>query len=150
MTTTNNERCKENPEKFRERKDGMKSLLLLTMTLLVACACASKKKATSDKKDNSAISICLPEGVAITSIVSYGQTDGKNLTVEEKLDAIGAHCENGKLVDADKKEIRFFKPQCWGNRPFNYQEIRQQESEELENLKKQYAVIVLECNPAIQ
>ncbi len=127
----------------------MKSLLLLAMMLLVACACASKK-ASSEKKDGLAISNCLPDGIAINSIISYGQTDGKNLTVEEKLDVIGAHCENGKLVDVDKKEIRFFKPQCWGNRPFNYKEIRQQESDELENLRKQYTVIVLECNPAIQ
>jgi hypothetical protein len=90
---------------------------------------------------------CLPKGVGLEEIVSYGKTANRNVTVEKKLIEIKARCRNGKLVDAKNKEIRFFRVSCWGNPPADYLEIQQREHEELEKLQKRYTVIIMGCNP---
>jgi hypothetical protein len=89
---------------------------------------------------------CLPDDVKPSQVVSYGK---RNVTVEEKLDAMKAACENGKLVDAQKREIRFYRIACFGNPPYNYNEIRMREQEEIAKLSETCTVIVLECNPMI-
>jgi hypothetical protein len=96
---------------------------------------------------------CLPEGFTLTDIVAYrnGQ-NGKeeNLTIKDKLLELKAECRAGKLIDTNKKEIKFFRLACFGNPPADYEEIMQKQQEELRRLQQQYTVIILECNPHIQ
>jgi len=82
--------------------------------------------------------------------VSYGANERSNITVEKRLAQLKARCRNRKLLDAKGREIRFHRPSCWGNPPADYQEIQQQEAEELLKLQKRYTVIVFGCNPMIQ
>jgi len=98
---------------------------------------------------------CLPEGIKSDDVVSTqmgksgaGGRAVKKITVEQTLKAIKAHCKDGKLVDAEGKEIYFYRLQgCWGNPPADYQEILQQQQAEIEKLKKRYTVIEMTCNP---
>ena len=95
---------------------------------------------------------CLPEGYRSTDVVSYrhkSKGGEGNLTIEDKLVELKAHCSEGKLVDGKGREIRFFRIACFGNPPSDYEELRQKELEELEKLQKQYCVIVMECDPRI-
>ncbi|MGB7203799.1 MAG: hypothetical protein WBD16_16250 [Pyrinomonadaceae bacterium] len=73
----------------------------------------------------------------------------KKITVNEKLLAIRARCRRGKLVDGRRREIRFFKAECWGNPPADYLEIEQQQQKELARLKKKYTVIEIACGPSV-
>ncbi|MEO8435522.1 MAG: hypothetical protein ABI596_11560 [Pyrinomonadaceae bacterium] len=93
---------------------------------------------------------CLPPETKADEVISYGMNGRGNITVEKKLAQLKARCRNRKLVDAKGREIRFFKPSCWGNPPADYAEIQQRENEELEKLRKCYTVIVFGCNPMIQ
>ena len=93
---------------------------------------------------------CLPEGYRSTDVVSYREKRKSaevNLTIEDKLVELKAHCKEGRLVDGKGREIRFFKFACYGNPPSDYEELRQKELVELEKLQKKYCVIVLECDP---
>ena len=93
---------------------------------------------------------CLPKDVRLDEIVRFDIRGGKNnLDVNHALLDIKARCHKGKLVDAKRREIRFFRPECWGNPPADYQEIRRKESADLANLKKRYTVIVFGCSPMI-
>jgi hypothetical protein len=91
---------------------------------------------------------CLPKDVQLNDVVT--STKKGDVTVEKTLIRMKAQCRNGKLVDAKRREIRFFRPSCWGNPPPDYLEIQQRESAELQKLKGTYAVIVFACNPMIQ
>jgi hypothetical protein len=90
---------------------------------------------------------CLPDDIKLDDVVSYGMNGKKNVTVADKLKAIKAYCRKGKLIGRDKREIRFFRMECWGNPPPDYQERVSEQNEKLEKLKKRYTVIVLGCNP---
>src|SRR5215468_11257104 len=65
---------------------------------------------------------CLPKDVRAEETVSYGRKASQEITVEQKLREMKASCRNGKLVDARGREIRFFRPSCWGNPPPDYLE----------------------------
>jgi hypothetical protein len=93
---------------------------------------------------------CLAKDVQANEVVSYGPKGRQGVTVEKTLIEMKARCRKGKLVDAKGREVRFFRPSCWGNPPPDYLEIRQREDAELAKLKKHYAVIVFGCNPMIQ
>ena len=92
---------------------------------------------------------CLPKDVGLNDVVSYARTSKGNVTVEKKLIQMKAQCRQGKLVDAKRREIRFFRPSCWGNPPADYLEIQQRENAELQKLKATYTVIVFGCSPMI-
>ena len=94
--------------------------------------------------------ICLPKDVQPGEVVSYRSKGTQNITVENKLVEMKARCRNGKLVDAQRREIRFFHPSCWGNPPPDYLEIREREDKEVAALKKRYTVIEFGCNPMTQ
>ena len=93
---------------------------------------------------------CLPKDVRLDDVVSYSKTAKKNVTVEKTLIQMKAQCRKSKLTDAKRREIRFFRPSCWGNPPEGYLEIQQRENSELQKLKRTYAVIVFGCDPMIQ
>jgi hypothetical protein len=109
----------------------------------------SRARATKRRAHSTRIN-CLPPETKRDEVVTYG-VDGRGpVTVEKKLAQLKARCRNRKLVDAKGREIRFFRPSCWGNPPADYAEIQQRENEELEKLQKCYTVIVFGCNPMIQ
>jgi hypothetical protein len=93
---------------------------------------------------------CLPKDVHLNDVVTQGKTAKGNVTVEKTLIQMKAQCRQRKLVDSKRREIRFFRPSCWGNPPADYLEIQQRENAELQKLKRTYAVIVFGCNPMIQ
>jgi hypothetical protein len=99
---------------------------------------------------------CLPSDIRLADVVETqrlkrGTEPGavKRITVKDKLAALKARCEGGGLVDADGREIRFYRLQgCWGNPPANYREILARQQKELEDLKKRFTVIEMTCNPS--
>ena len=93
---------------------------------------------------------CLPKDVQLNDVVTYSKSTKGNVTVEKTLIQMKAQCRNRKLVNAKRREIRFFRPSCWGNPPADYLEIQQRENSALQKLKRTYAVIVFACDPMIQ
>lgn len=119
--------------------------LFVSLSFTSNTSLAQKKKKT---KNN--FSTCLPKEIKPDEIVSFSlDAKTKNTTVKDELTRLKAKCVNKKLVDKNGKEIRFFKPSCWGIPPADYQEILERERKELEELKKNYTVIVFKCNPMI-
>ena len=108
------------------------------------------KFVNGDALPSASIFPCLPKDIRGDEVVSYGPKGVQSVTVEKKLIGMKARCRGGKLLDAKGREIRFFRPSCWGNPPPDYLEIRQREDNELVKLKKHYSVIVFGCNPMIQ
>ena len=70
----------------------------------------------------------------------------ENVTVDDRLKDAGAYCSNNVLVNVTGTPIYFYHLSCWGNPPPDYREIEQKESSEIENLKKNYFVIVFGCS----
>jgi hypothetical protein len=93
---------------------------------------------------------CLPQSVQLNDVVRYGGSRNGDVTVEQTLTKMKAQCRKGRLVDAKRREIRFFRPSCWGNPPSDYRDIQERENEELEKLKTRFTVLVFDCNPMIQ
>ncbi len=96
---------------------------------------------------------CLPEAYDLNEIIAYQtRPNGKEVAImlKDRLAEMKASCISGKLVDKQKREIKLFRPACFGNPPADYDEIRQTEQQELSRLQKHYTVIIIECNPRIQ
>ena len=93
---------------------------------------------------------CLPKDVRPNEVVAHVGATKENVTVEKTLVEIKAQCRKGKLIDRKRREIRFFRPACWGNPPQDYREIKRREHEELRKLQEHYTVIVFACSPMIQ
>lgn len=102
------------------------------------------------RRAHSTLINCLPPETKLDEVVSYSLKGRGNVTVQKKLAELKARCTNRKLVDSKGREIRFFRPSCWGNPPDNYLEIQQSENAELQKLRKRYTVVVFGCNPMIQ
>src|SRR5262249_16309717 len=56
--------------------------------------------------------VCLPQDVRLDEVVTI--KGARRVTVAHKLSALKARCRGGKLVDSRRREIRFFRPSCWG------------------------------------
>lgn len=102
----------------------------------------------------SAFASCLPKDIKPSDVVSTKESDAANgatvekLTVEQKLGELKAYCKNGTLVDQAGRHVVFHTLLgCWGNRPFNYQELLEQDRAEVDKLKIRYTVIEMTCNP---
>jgi hypothetical protein len=98
---------------------------------------------------------CLPKGITgsdVVSVVFVKPVQGKAenvVSVDKKLTELKAHCKRGKLVTASGREIYFFQMAgCWGNPPENYQEIFDEQTRKLAQLRKRYTVIEMPCNPS--
>ena len=125
----------------------------LILLLLSTAQNANKTEAGQGKKARSARINCLPEGFGLADVVSYLRSASgkeKHITIKQKLAELKARCKRGRLLDGKGREIRFFRPACFGNPPADYEEIRQRESGELARLQKDYNVIILECDLRIQ
>ena len=124
----------------------MSRLVILSVLLFSSCVA---------KADQSRFAACLPEGIKLGDVVSAQLisscptgSEVKRVTVEQTLSDLKAQCKDGKLVDSNGREIRFYKlTGCWGNPPINYQEILERQRREIEDMKKQYTVIEMTCNP---
>lgn len=95
---------------------------------------------------------CLPKDIKLGEIVSAPELKpatkpaNKKATVKEILLQLKAHCEKGRLVDGEGKEIHFYRLiGCWGNPPEDYQEQLARQNEELQRLRKKYTVVEISC-----
>lgn len=90
----------------------------------------------------------LPDGVQLTD-EAINQTTNEKTTVEKELQNAGAKYANGKLVDRNGKEIKFYKPPVRGTSQGFEEDERQRklDEEELKELKKKNTVILLYVNP---
>jgi hypothetical protein len=71
------------------------------------------------------------------------------ITIEERLNQIGAKYDGDKLVDSDGQEIRFYKKPVRGASQ-GFEEDRKQrerDEKELDELKKRFRVIEIYVNP---
>jgi hypothetical protein len=104
---------------------------------------------TNPPPSSLSVSQCLPTAVKLIDVVSVDIGGAHQITVEDKLNALGAHCSSdNKLRDRSGKEIYFYPlTGCWGNPPINAAEILQQQTDEIAKLKEQYTVIEMTCNP---
>jgi hypothetical protein len=99
---------------------------------------------------------CLPPDVKADEVISVqtvaSSSKGekvKKVTVKQRLIEMKARCRNGKLLDRSGKEIRFYRlAGCWGNPPADYQEILASQRAEIEELRKRYTVVEIECMPS--
>lgn len=121
--------------------------LFVSLSLIPDISSAQRKKKTVKNK----FSTCLPKEIKLDEIVSFSLDPKiKHTLVKDELTRLKAKCANKKLVDENKKEIRFFRRStCWGNPPADAGEILERERKELEELEKNYTVIVFKCNPLI-
>ena len=143
----------------RKRKISTPVLLSCLVWLLLGAAVAAGGRApeygaalvlTQANSTQKSRFECLPKDVHSDDVVSYNKRAKGNVTVEKTLVQMKAQCRKSKLTDAKRREIRFFRPSCWGNPPEGYLEIQQRENAELQKLKRTYAVIVFACDPMIQ
>jgi len=121
--------------------------LRLLCTLLIITGASVAAQAKSQWQG------CLPADVDADEVISAepslsGQP-AKKITVASKLNQIGARCRAKRLVDAKGKQIHFYRlTGCWGNPPENYQEILDNQRQELARLRRRYRVIEISCNPS--
>ncbi len=104
---------------------------------------------TTNTAQSTNLSSCLPSGVTLDTVVSIDDGGANKITVGQTLNSLGASCNSGQLVDSNNKVIKFYNlVGCWGNPPYNYQQILSQQNQDIQNLKAQYTVITLTCNPS--
>lgn len=113
--------------------DTRKIFFLLVVVFAISISVSAQSK----------FDACLDKEVKKEELVA-GST---KITVEKRLSVIKARCRRGILVDAKRREIRFFRPGCWGNPPADYLEIQQRERAELARLRKKYTVLEIACPP---
>ncbi len=99
---------------------------------------------------------CLPKGITLDTVVSATiagtPQQSKKIYVKDKLKQLNARCSKKKLVDDEKREIKFYRLiGCSGiayppNDP-HWKKMRKQD-EEIAKLRKKYTVITLTCNPS--
>ena len=117
-----------------------------------------QRKSSAVTKAAGDFSACLPEGITSETVVStknlgfdkIEQTSRiASVNVKETLTRIGGRCAAGNLTEASGKKIKFYRLQgCWGNPPFDYQEILSRQAKELADLRKSFTVVELTCNPS--
>lgn len=118
------------------RTARLRQLVLISAAALVMSVCTCSARAQAQ------FASCLPKDVNTDEIVA----DAAKSSVNAKLAKLKARCYRGRLVDAKRREIRFFRPGCWGNPPADYLEIQEQQRRELARLKKKYVVIEITCS----
>lgn len=96
---------------------------------------------------------CLPKGIGPNTVVSATFAPrpelSKKVYVKDKLQLLNARCSKKKLLDGEKREIKFYQLSgCWGYMPPNAKEIYTKQSEDLAELRKKYTLITLTCNPS--
>ena len=123
------------------------------MWLRLLCALLIVAGASVAAQAKSRWQACLPADVDAAEVLgaepSSAGGHAKKITVTSKLNQIGARCRAKRLVDAKGKQIHFYRlTGCWGNPPENYQEILENQQQELARLRRRYRVIEISCNPS--
>lgn len=123
------------------------------MWLRLLCALLIVAGASVAAQARSRWQACLPADVDAAEVIgaepSSAGGNAKKITVTSKLNQIGARCRAKRLVDAKGKQIHFYRlTGCWGNPPENYQEILENQQQELARLRRRYRVIEISCNPS--
>lgn len=133
---------------------GNKSrLILLGVVLMLSTNLAGSEIAQGQRrrqpidKQSAKLAPCLHPDVRLGEVASYRRPG--NVTVAEKLKKLNARCRKGRMTGPGNKEIRFFRMECWGYPPPDYQEIQAEQKRKLEELKAKYTVIVIGCDPRI-
>lgn len=93
---------------------------------------------------------CLPTEISPEQVVlaSPPANSGlrKPVTVKQRLVQLKARCRKGKLIDGKGRQIYLYQlTGCWGNPPENYEEILENQRQELIRLRKRYTVIEVTC-----
>lgn len=90
---------------------------------------------------------CLPNGYSLDTIVGDDR-----VTLGSKLTSLNASCPNGQLISGNNKPITFFsRNTCWGNAPYNYQDLLTAEQQQIQALQNQgYEVIIKSCPTDLQ
>jgi hypothetical protein len=119
--------------------------LLCTLLLIASASLAAQGKSRWQG--------CLPAEIDAAEVISLEPSSAgrvaKKITVTTKLNQLGARCRARRLVDAKGKQIHFYRLiGCWGNPPENYQEILDNQRQELEQLRRRYRVVEITCNPS--
>jgi hypothetical protein len=129
-------------------------ILMICGSSQIMCAQNKSRNKPSEQKTKPQYN-CLPSDIKLDTVVSVSRKaaslrgEVERETVKQRLDKLGAKCRSGKLVDGKNREIRFYQLQgCWGNPPFDYLEILDNQRRELDDLKKKYTVIEITCNPS--
>lgn len=96
---------------------------------------------------------CLPKGITPETVVSATFANkpelSKRVFVKDELKRLKARCLNKKLVDFNKREIRFHKlHNCFGVQPPDFIGIIGKEQQTLAELRKKYTVITLTSMPS--
>lgn len=96
---------------------------------------------------------CLPQDVKADEVVSIEPLGkgraARQITVKDKLKQLGARCRGSRLVDSRGKQIHFYRlTGCWGNPPADYEEILENQRQELARLRRRYRVVEISCNPS--
>ena len=122
------------------------------MWLRLLCALLIVAGASVAAQAKSRWQACLPADVDAAEVIGAESSSAggpaKKITVTSKLNQIGARCRAKRLVDAKGKQIHFYRlTGCWGNPPENYQEILENQQQELARLRRRYRVIEISCNP---
>ena len=143
----------------------MRTVIILSLGILLLCGviimaqqqgkkagseCTPSGSQSNSAGEEAAQFNCLPDDITLQDIVTYSIKPERNETVRDKLLKLKAKCENGKLVDEHSKEIRFFRLECWGNPPADYEERQQNQQDKLKELEKKYTVIVMGCDLRMQ
>jgi hypothetical protein len=146
-------------------KRSFRFILLISLAVSPICLFAQAaggpvtgQTLTDNGISQSSLAKCLPADIKLSDVVeatSTGYANGQlvglhKVTVEQKLNELKATCNSdNKLVDGNGKQITFYHlTGCWGNPPYNYQEILQKQRHEIDKLKQQYTVIEMTCNPS--
>ncbi|HKR59276.1 MAG TPA: hypothetical protein VJS64_06040 [Pyrinomonadaceae bacterium] len=95
---------------------------------------------------------CLPADIDADEVIAVEPAaqgrQAKQVTVKSRLNQLGARCRAKRLVDSKGRQIHFYRlTGCWGNPPENYEEILNNQQQELERLRRRYRVIEITCNP---
>ncbi len=94
----------------------------------------------------------MPSEIDLNSVVvtetqaPVSKQAARQTTVKQRLTQLKARCRKGKLVSGNSKPIYLYQMiGCWGNPPQDYQEMLQNQEEEIQRLKKKYIVIQISC-----
>lgn len=124
---------------------------VMTLLYLICVTCFL---ATISCGSDLSVGSCLPDGIDLDTIVEVktrveaGKAITEKITVKDRLAVLKAKCHKGKLVDGTGKAIRFYRMQgCWGNPPADYLEILENQGRELAELKRDFTVVEITCNP---
>ncbi len=90
---------------------------------------------------------CIPSDIRTTDVVSSSGSNGT--TVAQVLQSMHARCRGGHLIDSTGRSIQFYHlTGCWGNPPYDYQEILANQEQEIAVLRQNNTVVTMTCNPS--